>query len=131
MKHYSKIIFKYVNTNVRPIFNIFFWIKWLWVPWTIYEQWLCPLKLKRVQEKKKREMTKHRCKISWIQTLPKYHILFWWNYDISTHLIFMELAILLRRRFRIIDKQDLSNKLVYLFYFLLFLRKIWFVQQIS
>ena len=76
-------------------------------------------------------MTKRKRKISWIQTLPKYHILFWWNYDISTHLIFIELAILLRRRFRIIDKQDFSNKLVFLFYFLLFLRKRWFVQQIS
>ena len=58
----------------------------------------------------------------------KYHILFWWNYDISTHLIFMELAILLRRKFRIIDKQDLSNKLVYLF--IIFKKKM-IVQQIG
>ena len=24
---------------MRPIFNIFFWIKWLWVPWTVHEQY--------------------------------------------------------------------------------------------
>ena len=40
----------------------------------------------------------------------------------------MELAILLRRRFRIIDKQDLSKKLVYLF--IIFKKKM-IVQQIG
>ena len=34
--HCSKIIFKCVNSTVKPIFNIFFWIKWLWVSWTVH-----------------------------------------------------------------------------------------------
>ena len=31
----SKIIFKCMNSIMGPIFNIFFWIMWLWVPWTV------------------------------------------------------------------------------------------------
>ena len=38
--HCSKIIFKCINNTVGLIFNICFWIKWLWVPWTVCEQWL-------------------------------------------------------------------------------------------
>ena len=35
-KYCNKIIFKCVNSNVRPIFILFFfWIKWLWVLWTV------------------------------------------------------------------------------------------------
>ena len=35
-KYYNKIIFKCVNSDIEPIFNIFFfWIKWLWIPWTV------------------------------------------------------------------------------------------------
>ena len=39
-KHCSKIIFKCVNSTVGLIFNIFFWIKWLWVSWTVYKQYM-------------------------------------------------------------------------------------------
>ena len=34
-KYCIKIIFKCVNSTVGSIFNIFFWIKWLWVPWIV------------------------------------------------------------------------------------------------
>ena len=35
-KYCNKIIFKCVNSNVGPIFILFFfWIKWLWVLWTV------------------------------------------------------------------------------------------------
>ena len=37
-KHCSKIIFKCMNSTVGPIFNFFFWIKWLWVSWIVREQ---------------------------------------------------------------------------------------------
>ena len=32
-KHGNKIIFKYVNNTMRPVFNIFLKIKWMWIPW--------------------------------------------------------------------------------------------------
>ena len=70
-KHYSKIIFKCVNSAVRPIFNMFFWIKWLWVQWIVREQccystWTMLLQLwivnfvslKGVNEKKKKKRRK-------------------------------------------------------------------------
>ena len=38
-KRCNKIIFKCVNSVMRPIFIIiFFWIKWLWVPWIVRKQ---------------------------------------------------------------------------------------------
>ena len=35
-KYYSKIIFKCVNSTIRPSFKVFFLIKYLWVPWTVH-----------------------------------------------------------------------------------------------
>ena len=54
-KYCSKIIFKCVNSIVWLIINIFFWIKWLWVPWTVCEQWnLSPWNTWKKKEKKKK-----------------------------------------------------------------------------
>ena len=57
-KHCNKIIFKCVNSTVGPIFNFFFWIKWLWVSWTVLLQCVnsdnC-LKKQKTHGKKKAE----------------------------------------------------------------------------
>ena len=62
-KHCSKIIFKYVNIAVGPIFNESFVEKrGLWVPWTVHETcWnsVDPLlkKIKKNKKKKKKKKT--------------------------------------------------------------------------
>ena len=46
---------------MEPIFNIFFWIKWLWIPWTVREQCMnsdnYPLKQNAWKKKKCKSKT--------------------------------------------------------------------------
>ena len=54
-KHCSKIIFKCVNSTVRPIFNEKVVEKWgLWDPWTVHESTVHGRKVKKLRLGKKK-----------------------------------------------------------------------------
>ena len=64
-KYCSKIIFKCVNSTVRPIFNEKVAEKWsLWVPWTVHRTYWCALFMKKINihglKKKKKNTNKRR-----------------------------------------------------------------------
>ena len=91
-KHYSKIIFKYVNSSVRSIFNKKIAEKWnLWVSCTVYRthridkgakkstnygycSWTVAIVPTTEKEKEKRKKKKKNANMKrnlWIQTAPK------------------------------------------------------------
>ena len=73
-KHYSKIIFKYVNNVVGPIFNEKVTKKWsLWDPWTVHECTVHGRVIKSCSLKKKKKTAQiGKCRRAmWIQTPPK------------------------------------------------------------
>ena len=82
-KHCNKIIFKCVNSAVGPIFNIFFWIKWLLVLWTVHFvsctvnpcAWTVQLLFIRAKKKKKKWNSKCRRVMSPIQ-MARCHVNF-------------------------------------------------------
>ena len=76
-KYCNEIIFKCVNSTMRPFLIFFFWIKWLWVPWIVHNI-SCTMCMNRVSycscaDKKKRLKCGHkmRCVLA-IQTAPKW-----------------------------------------------------------
>ena len=88
-KHYSKIVFKCVNSTVQPIFNEKIVEKWgLWVPWTVHETHWCAyfavwtvigwkVKNNDAKKKKKNKQTNvdaNATKIIRIQTAPNFNI---------------------------------------------------------
>ena len=71
-KHCSKIIFKYVNSIVWPIFNEKVTKKWsLWDPWTVHGCTVRKRIIKSYGLKKKNAQIGKRKRATWIQTPPK------------------------------------------------------------
>ena len=72
MKTLSKIIFKCVNSIVRPIFSEKVTKKWsLWDPWTVHGCIVHGRIIKSYGLKKKNAQIGKRRRVTWIQTPPK------------------------------------------------------------
>ena len=83
-KHCSKMIFKYVNSAVGPIFNEKVDKKWsLWDPWTVHKCTIHrrpgqQLRLGRIKKKKKKKKSKYRKrKRRRANALSKLHLSLW------------------------------------------------------